>query len=73
VRNLPGLKKKPSTSELIDWLKLLMAEDIPPSAAQPDRKAAIPPARRAAQERAGRASVRAAGVHEPRQPLRTPR
>jgi MoxR-like ATPase len=30
VRNLPGLKKKPSTSELIDWLKLLVAEDIPP-------------------------------------------
>ena len=32
VRNLPGLKKKPSTSELIDWLKLLLAEDIPPEA-----------------------------------------
>ena len=29
VRNLPGLKKKPSTSELLDWLKLLVAEDIP--------------------------------------------
>jgi len=29
VRNLPGIKKKPSTSELLDWLKLLMAEDIP--------------------------------------------
>jgi len=29
VRNLPGLKKKPSTSELIDWLKLLLAEEIP--------------------------------------------
>jgi MoxR-like ATPase len=29
IRNLPGLKKKPSTSELIDWLKLLVAEDIP--------------------------------------------
>ncbi len=28
VRNLPGLKKKPSTSELLDWLKLLLAEDI---------------------------------------------
>jgi len=27
---VPGLKKKPSTSELLDWLKLLMAEDIPP-------------------------------------------
>ena len=32
VRSLPGLKKKPSTSELLDWLKLLLAEDIPPSA-----------------------------------------
>src|SRR5574343_599924 len=30
LRELPGLKKKPSTSELIDWLKLLLAEDIPP-------------------------------------------
>ena len=26
---MPGMKKKPSTSELLDWLKLLMAEDIP--------------------------------------------
>ena len=29
IRDIPGLKKKPSTSELIDWLKLLMADDIP--------------------------------------------
>jgi len=29
IREVPGLKKKPSTSELLDWLKLLMAEDIP--------------------------------------------
>ncbi|WP_137938713.1 MoxR family ATPase [Chitinivorax sp. B] len=29
IRELPGIKKKPSTSELLDWLKLLMAEDIP--------------------------------------------
>ena len=44
VRDLPGLKKKPSTSELIDWLKLLLAEDIPASALHnPDGKAAIPP------------------------------
>ena len=34
VRNLPGLKKKPSTSELLDWLKLLVAEDIPTDALQ---------------------------------------
>jgi MoxR-like ATPase len=32
VRDLPGLKKKPSTSELLDWLKLLLAEDLPPEA-----------------------------------------
>jgi len=44
VRNLPGLKKKPSTSELIDWLKLLVAEDIPLHALQSsDDKIAVPP------------------------------
>ncbi len=44
VRNLPGLKKKPSTSELLDWLKLLLAEDIPPEALQSkDEKVAVPP------------------------------
>ncbi len=44
MRNLPGLKKKPSTSELLDWLKLLVAEDIPLSALQTqDEKVAIPP------------------------------
>jgi MoxR-like ATPase len=32
LRDVPGLKKKPSTSELLDWLKLLMAEDIPAEA-----------------------------------------
>jgi MoxR-like ATPase len=32
IRDVPGLKKKPSTSELLDWLKLLLAEDIPPRA-----------------------------------------
>ncbi|HEU4620641.1 MAG TPA: MoxR family ATPase, partial [Burkholderiaceae bacterium] len=32
LRETPGLKKKPSTSELIDWLKLLMTEDLPPDA-----------------------------------------
>jgi MoxR-like ATPase len=30
IRDVPGLKKKPSTSELLDWLKLLMVEDMPP-------------------------------------------
>ncbi len=44
VRNLPGLKKKPSTSELIDWLKLLLAEDVPVEALQSrDEKVSIPP------------------------------
>ena len=44
IRNLPGLKKKPSTSELLDWLKLLVAEDISAEALQTqDDKVAIPP------------------------------
>ena len=44
VREVPGLKKKPSTSELLDWLKVLLAEDIPPEALRSsDRKAFIPP------------------------------
>ncbi len=44
VREVPGLKKKPSTSELLDWIKLLLAEDIPPEALRSDDpKAAIPP------------------------------
>jgi len=44
VRNLPGLKKKPSTSELIDWLKLLVAEDIPAEVLQSkDEKVSVPP------------------------------
>jgi MoxR-like ATPase len=44
LREVPGLKKKPSTSELLDWLKLLLAEDIPPEALKSqDRKAVIPP------------------------------
>ena len=44
VRNLPGLKKKPSTSELLDWLKLLLAEDIPASVLQSQElKTALPP------------------------------
>ncbi|WP_218352992.1 AAA family ATPase [Alteromonas lipotrueiana] len=44
IREVPGLKKKPSTSELIDWLKLLVAEDIAPEALHSkDGKTAIPP------------------------------
>src|SRR6186713_2144952 len=36
VRETPGLRKKPSTSELLDWIKLLLAEDIPPEALRGD-------------------------------------
>ena len=36
IRETPGLKKKPSTSELLDWIKLLVAEDIPPEALRGD-------------------------------------
>jgi MoxR-like ATPase len=44
IRALPGLKKKPTTSELLDWLRLLLAEDIPAAALQAkDGKDAIPP------------------------------
>ncbi|MEM7358790.1 MAG: MoxR family ATPase [Pseudomonadota bacterium] len=44
VRSIPGLKKKPSTSELIDWLKLLMADDIPDDILKDrDNHKAIPP------------------------------
>ena len=41
VRNTPGLKKKPSTSELIDWLQLLLSDDIDPSSLN-DEKNALP-------------------------------
>ena len=44
VRKVPGMKKKPSTSELIDWLKLLMADDIPDEIlTNRDTTKAIPP------------------------------
>lgn len=44
VREAPGLKKKPSTSELLDWIKLLVADDIPPGALRGrDVKTLIPP------------------------------
>jgi MoxR-like ATPase len=44
LRELPGLKKRPSTSELIDWLKLLMSDDIPDDIlTQRDQSTAIPP------------------------------
>ena len=44
VREMPGLKKKPTTSELLDWIKLLVSEDIPPEALRSDdSKQLIPP------------------------------
>jgi MoxR-like ATPase len=44
VREVPGLKKRPSTSELLDWIKLLMADDIPLEALKAkDVKTAVPP------------------------------
>jgi MoxR-like ATPase len=71
LREIPGLKKKPSTSELLDWLKLLLAEDIPPEALHSkDNKSAIPPLHGGpAQERAGRPSFRTPDFHGPPEPL----
>ncbi|QPC45090.1 MoxR family ATPase [Kaustia mangrovi] len=44
LREVPGLKKKPSTSELLDWIKLLLNEDIPPEAlSERDTRKLIPP------------------------------
>ena len=42
IRETPGLKKKPSTSEILDWLKLLLAEDIDPSELKNDSKDLLP-------------------------------
>jgi len=44
IREVPGLNKKPATSELLDWLKLLMVEDLPPEALRAkESKLIIPP------------------------------
>ena len=43
IRDVPGLKKRPSTSELLDWIKLLVAEEIPPEALRGDQHKLIPP------------------------------
>ena len=42
IRETPGLKKKPSTSEVLDWLKLLLADDISPSELRNDPKNILP-------------------------------
>ena len=44
IRDIQGIKKKPSTSELLDWIKLLLAEDVPPEALRnKNKKDSIPP------------------------------
>ena len=44
IRDVPGVKKKPSTSELLDWIKLLLAEDIPAEVLRGEgARSAIPP------------------------------
>ena len=43
IRETPGLKKKPSTSEVLDWLRLLLADEIEPEALRADPRQAIPP------------------------------
>ena len=42
IREVPGLKKKPSTSEVLDWLKLLLAEDLSPEDLKRDGANALP-------------------------------
>jgi MoxR-like ATPase len=42
VRDTPGLKKKPSTSEVLDWLKLLLAEDLGPDDLKKDSANLLP-------------------------------
>ena len=42
IRETPGLKKKPSTSEVLDWLKLLLAEDLSPEDLKRDGKDSLP-------------------------------
>ncbi len=44
IREVPGLKKRPSTSELLDWIKLLMSDDVPPEVLRSkDVKTVLPP------------------------------
>ena len=42
IRETPGLKKKPSTSEVLDWLKLILAEDLSPEDLKRDAKDSLP-------------------------------
>ena len=43
VRDVPGLKKRPSTSELLDWIKLLLSEDLPPEALRSQNRSQVLP------------------------------
>ena len=43
IRKVPGLKKKPSTSELIDWLKLIVSDDLAQEVLASDQSKLIPP------------------------------
>ena len=64
IRESPGLKKKPSTSEALDWIEAAVAEDVDPATLRGAiRERPAQAARRAAEERAGRAPVRTAGIH----------
>ena len=65
IREVPGLKKKPSTSELLDWIKLLAERGRLARDAARDGQPQVDPAarRRAFEERAGRAPVRAHRLH----------
>ena len=42
IRDVPGLKKKPSTSEALDWIRLLVADDVDPATLREDAKSALP-------------------------------
>ena len=57
IREAPGLKKKPSTSEVLDWLKLLLAEDLSPEDLRRDAKTILPRLHGAVEERTGCAPV----------------
>ena len=72
VRDVPGLKKKPSTSELLDWIKLLLNEDVDlATLREKDPRKLIPPLHGALlKKRTGCAPVRTAGLHgRPRKAL----
>ncbi len=65
IRDVPGMKKRPSTSELLDWIKLLMIEEIPLEVLRSNDPNKADPAIAwgAAEERAGCATVRATRVY----------